>query len=165
MIRIDFSDLEYGLSVLFAESKESERKEIAKRFLYDLRGLDNCTALDSFIGLLAPVAITGDVPSPLLHDAFKQMVISYSGWSASQLIIQKQKQASREHGKKGGQPKSKFIARDELIVKQFNEIRSRCHSNNEAAQRMVNNNFEDINGKSLSVPQICRIVRNQKKEK
>lgn len=166
MINVDMSDLEHGLGVLFEATTPEERIAIASKFLHDLKELDASTSLDDFTSLLAPVALMGDIPSPSLRDVFTQLVITYSGWSASQLILMKQKQKSREHGKKGGQPKSKFIARDQQIIKEFNEIKSRgAHSNTEVAKRMVYNEFVDINGKSLSVPQICRIVRNHKSKK
>ena len=164
-LSVDFSDLEHGLSVLFEASTAEHRKEIAAKMLKDLESLSGSTALDETTALLYTIAAFGDVPSPSLRDCFNSLVVAYSGWSADRLIAEKQSEESRAHGKKGGQPKSKFSDRDQQLIKQFNEIRGRCHSNSEAAQRMVNNGFEDINGKTLSVAQICRIVRNQKNKK
>jgi len=164
-LSVDFSDLEHGLSVLFDTSTAEHRKEIASKMLKDLESLSGSTALDETAAMLYTIAAFGDVPSPTLRDSFNSLVVAYSGWSADRLIAEKQSEESRAHGKKGGQPTSKFKTRDEKLIKEFNEVRSRSHSDSEAAQRMVKNLFKDSNGNELSVSHIRRIVRNQRSKK
>jgi hypothetical protein len=166
-LSVDFGDLEHGLSVLFDASTENERKDIASRFLFDIRGLGSCTALDDFIRLLAPVAITGDAPSPSLRDSFNSLVIAYSGWSADRLIAKKQSEESSAHGKKGGRGKQigtvSITSRNAGIIREFNVARAHSSSDTDAAQRMIDDGFEDANGNVLSTSQIRRIVRENKK--
>jgi hypothetical protein len=164
-LSVDFSDLEHGLSVLFEASTAEHRKEIASKMLKDLESLSGATAFDETTAMLYTIAAFGDLPSPTLRDSFNSLVVAYSGWSADRLIAEKQSEESRAHGKKGGQPKSKFKTRDEKLIIEFNKTRNRSHSDSDAAQRMVNHHFTDSNGNYLSVSQIRRIVRNQRSKK
>ncbi len=168
ILGIEFDDLHHGLGVLFEAESPDSRMHIAKIIAQDLETLPGGTALNDFITRLYPTLAFGDVPSPALRDDFTQLVIAYSGWSADRLIAKKQLEQSRAHGKTGGRGKRigivSFNTRNAAIIREFNSVRPHSSSNKDAAQRMSNNGFEDLNGKVLSWEQICRIVRENKKQ-
>lgn len=159
-LSVDFGDLEHGLSVLFDASTENERKDIASRFLFDIRGLGSCTALDDFIRLLAPVAITGDAPSPSLRDSFNSLVIAYSGWSADRLIAKKQSEESSAHGKKGGRGKQigtkSFSSRDMNIFNEMDRLVKQNRTITESSQMMAAD-YENADGTKLKAGTIKKI--------
>jgi hypothetical protein len=168
IISVDFSDLEHGLGALFEAQSAESRTHIAKLMSKDLENLPRCTALDEFITRLNPILAFGDMPSPSLRESFTQLVIAYSGWSADRLIAKKQTEQARAHGKTGGRGKRigtvSFSSRDAAIIREFNAVRPHSSGNTDAAKRMIANGFEDVNGKVLGVSQICRIVRENKKQ-
>ena len=167
IISVDFSDLEHGLGALFEAQSAESRTHIAKLMSKDLENLPRCTALDEFITRLYPILAFGDMPSPSLRESFTQLVIAYSGWSADRLIANRQLEQDRAHGKKGGRGKRigtvSITSRNAGIIREFNAVRVRTLSDTDAAQRLIDNGFEDANGNILSVAQIRRIVRENKK--
>ena len=166
IIRVDFSDLEHGLGVLLEADSPESRMHIAQIMAKDLESLPRCTALDDFMAMLYPTLAFGDAPSPSLLDSFTQLVIAYSGWSADRLIAKQHLEQDREHGKKGGRGKRigtvSVTSRNAGIIREFNAVRAHSSSDTDAAQRMIDNGFEDANGNILSTSQIRRIVRENK---
>lgn len=168
ILGIEFDDLHHGLGVLFEADSPDSRMHIAKIIAQDLETLPSGTALNDFITRLYPTLAFGDVPSPALRDDFTQLVIAYSGWSADRMIAKKQQEIDRANGKKGGRGKlpgtPSFNTKDAELVREFNKVRPISKSDTDAAERMINAGFVDLDGKKLSAETIRRRVRNWNKK-
>lgn len=161
MIKVDFSDMEHGLGVLFAAESVQERQAVAEVFANDLATLPPSSALADFCQLLAPILLFGDAPLPAMREAFTQLVIVHSGAQAAQYIKQEQKKVSVEHGKQGGAYKPN-VNRDEAMMEKIREITKRDKEMPliEAARILINSGwFELEDYKPVSIKSICRIIR------
>jgi hypothetical protein len=162
ILSTDFSDLAYGLDVILNDP--GARQGAATAMMRDLEALPQSEAVDRLRIVLSGISWFNDSPPPTLPEVFRQVVIQNAGYAADRMIAAEEIKRVRAQGAAGGRKKSVgYETRDKELLAEFDLVRGRCHSDLDAATRMVNNSFTDSFGNLLSAAQIRRIVRNRNK--